>query len=318
MIIDLSGKKAVVSASTAGIGFAIAKGLAESGAEVVINGRSQDSVDRALSSLRTSDAIAHATGFAGDLATPQECERLLAEHPRCDILVNSLGIYALEDFFDVDDTEWERFFQTNVMSGVRLARGYLPGMVKNRWGRVVFISSESALNIPPEMIHYGFTKTAQLAISRGLAKRLAGTGVTVNSVLPGPTLSDGLASLLKPMASVCAKQIVGRGRDRVRAPEPSKLGDPARRIGRRSCEHGRLRLLQAGVRDIRGSASRGRWRRRHDLLMDRDHDAGEITDLRRFHRALASAAFGRSLPMIGTPAPIAARCRGLAHPSVTV
>ncbi len=176
MIIDLSGKKAVVSASTAGIGLAIAKGLAATGAEVVINGRSPESVERALSAIRRNDAAADVTGFVGDLATPQMCEQLLAEYPACDILVNCLGIYALRDFFDIDDAEWERFFQANLMSGVRLARGYLPGMMKKSWGRVVFISSESALNIPPEMIHYGFTKTAQLAISRGLAKRVAGTG----------------------------------------------------------------------------------------------------------------------------------------------
>ncbi|MER9596866.1 SDR family oxidoreductase [Mesorhizobium sp. M0244] len=207
MIINLSGKKAVVSASTAGIGLAIAKGLAASEAEVVLNGRTRESVDRALNDIRRSYANAKVTGFAGDLAIPQTCEKMLAEHPNCDILVNCLGIYALQDFFDIDDTEWERFFQSNVMSGVRLARGYLPRMVAKGWGRVVFISSESALNIPPEMIHYGFTKTAQLAISRGLAKRMAGTGVTVNSVLPGPTLSDGVASMLKETASAQGKSL---------------------------------------------------------------------------------------------------------------
>jgi NAD(P)-dependent dehydrogenase (short-subunit alcohol dehydrogenase family) len=201
MIIDLSGKKAVVSGSTAGIGFAIAKGLAASGAEVVINGRTDASVERALTALRQSDPAVRVAGFAGDLSTPQMCERLLVEHPSCDILVNSLGIFAVQDFFDIDDAEWERFFQVNVMSGVRLARGYVRGMAEKGWGRVVFISSESALNIPPAMIHYGFTKTAQLSISRGLAKRMAGTGVTVNSVLPGPTLSDGFAAAFQAAAS---------------------------------------------------------------------------------------------------------------------
>lgn len=223
MIIDLSGKKAVVSASTAGIGLAIAKGLAASGAEVVINGRSPESVERALSAIRQSDAAANVTGFAGDLATPQMCEQLLAEYPACDILVNCLGIYALRDFFDIEDTEWEQFFQANVMSGVRLSRGYLPGMMKKSWGRVVFISSKSALNIPPEMIHYGFTKTAQLAISRGLAKRVAGTGVTVNSVLPGPTLSDGLASMLKETASAQNKSLEEVAAEFVQQNRPSSV-----------------------------------------------------------------------------------------------
>jgi NAD(P)-dependent dehydrogenase (short-subunit alcohol dehydrogenase family) len=207
VIIDLSGKKAVVSASTAGIGFAIANGLAASGAEVVINGRSRASVERALTAIRQSNAAANVRGFAGDLATPEICAQLLAEQPDCDILVNSLGIYALQDFLDINDLEWERFFQVNVMSGVRLARGYLQKMADKGWGRVVFISSESALNIPPEMIHYGFSKTAQLAISRGLAKRMAGTGVTVNSILPGPTLSDGVASMLHETASAEGKSL---------------------------------------------------------------------------------------------------------------
>jgi NAD(P)-dependent dehydrogenase (short-subunit alcohol dehydrogenase family) len=207
VIIDLSGKKAVISASTAGIGLAIAKELAASGAEVVINGRSRESVEQALSTIRQSNVVVKVTGFVGDLSTPEICSQLLAEHPDCDILVNNLGIYALQDFLDIDDMEWERFFQVNVMSGVRLARGYLPAMAEKSWGRVVFISSESALNIPPEMIHYGFSKTAQLAISRGLAKRMAGTGVTVNSILPGPTLSDGVASMLKDAAAAQGKSL---------------------------------------------------------------------------------------------------------------
>lgn len=223
MIIDLSGKKAVVSASTAGIGLAIAKGLAASGAEVVVNGRSREHVERALGTIRQSHATAHVTGFIGDLAMPQTCERLLTEQPACDILVNSLGIYALQDFFEIEDAEWERFFQTNVMSGVRLARGYLLAMVKKGWGRVVFISSESALNIPPEMIHYGFTKTAQLAIARGLAKRVAGSGVTVNSVLPGPTLSDGVASMLRESASLQNRSLEDVAAEFVRQHRPTSV-----------------------------------------------------------------------------------------------
>ncbi|AYM14707.1 MULTISPECIES: SDR family NAD(P)-dependent oxidoreductase [Agrobacterium] len=223
MIIDLSGKKAVVTASTAGIGLAIAKGLAASGADVVINGRSPQGVERALVDIRQGDVAAKATGFAGDLATLQACDALLAEHPDCDILVNNLGIYALQDFFDIEDVEWDRFFQTNVMSGVRLARGYLQGMIAKGWGRVVFISSESAINIPPEMIHYGFTKTAQLAVSRGLAKRVAGTGVTVNSVLPGPTLSDGLASMLQETATAQNRSLEEVAAEFVQQHRPSSV-----------------------------------------------------------------------------------------------
>lgn len=136
-------------------------------------------------------------GFAGDLADGAVCAELLARHPEVDVLVNNVGVFGPQDFFDIPDAEWERFFHTNVMSGVRLARAYVPGMVQRGWGRVVFVSSESAINIPADMIHYGFTKTAQLAVSRGLAKRLAGTGVTVNAVLPGPTLSDGVAAMFR-------------------------------------------------------------------------------------------------------------------------
>jgi len=138
------------------------------------------------------------TGFAGDLSSPEDCQRLIAEHPHFDIVINNLGIFNPQDFFETSNEEWDRFFQINVMSGVQLSRAYAPGMVEQGWGRIVFISSESAINIPAEMIHYGFTKTAQLAISRGLAKRLAGTGVTVNAVLPGPTLSEGVAEMLRP------------------------------------------------------------------------------------------------------------------------
>jgi NAD(P)-dependent dehydrogenase (short-subunit alcohol dehydrogenase family) len=195
MNIDFTGRRVLVTASTGGIGFAAAKGFLAAGAKVIVNGRSGASVEGAVTQLLASHPGAH--GFAGDLGTEADCARLVATHPDVDILVNNLGVYGPQDFFDTPDSEWERFFQTNVMSGVRLARAYAKGMADRGWGRIVFISSESAINIPPDMIHYGFTKTAQLAISRGLAKRLAGTGVTVNAVLPGPTLSDGVARMLK-------------------------------------------------------------------------------------------------------------------------
>lgn len=195
MHIQFNNRRVLVTGSTGGIGFATARGFLAAGAEVVVNGRSEASVAAALARLQ--DLPGQAIGFAGDLATEADSARLFAAHPDFDIVVNNLGIFGPQDFFEIPDSEWERFFQTNVMSGVRMARHYAPGMVARGWGRIVFISSESALNIPADMVHYGFSKTAQLAVSRGLAKRLAGTGVTVNAVLPGPTLSEGVAGMLK-------------------------------------------------------------------------------------------------------------------------
>ena len=205
MHIDFTGRNVLVSGSTSGIGFATAKGFLEAGAHVVINGRSQASIDNAL--RRLGPLAANADGFAGDLGTEVGSAELFARYPHFDVLVNNLGIFQPQDFFDTPDSEWQKFFEVNVMSGVRLSRIYGPGMVANKWGRIVFISSESALNIPSDMIHYGFSKTAQLAISRGLAKRLAGTGVTVNSVLPGPTLSEGVAEMLRPEVESSGKSL---------------------------------------------------------------------------------------------------------------
>lgn len=200
MHIDLTGKTALVSGSTAGIGFAIAKGLALSGARVIVNGRSAERVDAAIENLRKDVAAALLLGFAGDLADPRAVSNLAGEYPEVSILVNNLGIFEPKPFFEIPDEDWERFFRVNVLSGVRLARLYAPTMVKRGWGRIVFISSESALQIPTEMIHYGMTKTAQLAVSRGLAETLSGSGVTVNAVLPGPTRSEGVADFLKSLA----------------------------------------------------------------------------------------------------------------------
>jgi len=196
MRIELSGKTALVTASTAGIGFATAKGLAESGATVVLNGRSDASVAKAREKLLAAVPNAQLLGIAADLSDSAGADKLLAALPSVDILVNNAGIYEQQDFFESDDALWEQHWQTNVMSGVRLSRALLPQLMAKGWGRVVFISSESARNIPADMIHYGVSKTAQLALSRGLAKRVAGSGVTVNSVLPGPTLSDGLITML--------------------------------------------------------------------------------------------------------------------------
>ena len=197
MKIDLSSKRALVTASTAGIGFAIAKGLAEAGADVVINGRSEGSVNDAVAKLSSDVPNAKITGVAADLSSPDGVETLVKGAGHIDVLVNNAGIYGTQDFFETDDDVWDSYWQTNVMSGVRLSRALLPAMVAKNWGRVVFVSSESARNIPADMIHYGVSKTAQLALSRGLAKRVAGSGVTVNSVLPGPTLSDGVAAMMQ-------------------------------------------------------------------------------------------------------------------------
>jgi NAD(P)-dependent dehydrogenase (short-subunit alcohol dehydrogenase family) len=200
MHIDLSGKTALVSGSTAGIGFAIAKGLADSGAEVVINGRGQAKVDAAVNKLKTVVAGAKVRGIAADVATAAGCAALASALPEVDILINNAGIFEPKDFFEIPDEDWSRFFETNVMSGVRLSRAYLKGMLKRNWGRIVFISSESGLNIPKEMIHYGTTKTAQIAIARGLAEMTRGTAVTVNSVLPGPTMSEGVETFVRDLA----------------------------------------------------------------------------------------------------------------------
>jgi NAD(P)-dependent dehydrogenase (short-subunit alcohol dehydrogenase family) len=200
MNIDLSGKTALVTGSTAGIGYAIAKGLAASGAGVVLNGRKQATVDTAVARLSGEVRGAKVRGIAGDVSTAAGCMALVAALPDVDILINNAGIFEPKEFADIPDEDWTRLFETNVMSGVRMARSYLPGMLKRNWGRIIFISSESALNIPTEMIHYGMTKTAQLAIARGLAKLTRGTAVTVNSVLPGPTMSEGVETFVKDLA----------------------------------------------------------------------------------------------------------------------
>jgi NAD(P)-dependent dehydrogenase (short-subunit alcohol dehydrogenase family) len=200
MKIDLTSKTALVTGSSAGIGRAIAQGLAAAGARVIINGRRQGTVDAAVQALRSQLPAARIQGVAADVATAEGCAVLVRAVPDVDILVNNAGIFEPKDFFEIPDSDWTRFFETNVMSGVRLSRATLPGMLKRNWGRIVFISSESGLHIPKEMIHYGFTKTAQLAVSRGLAELTAGTAVTVNSVLPGPTRSDGVEDFLQAMA----------------------------------------------------------------------------------------------------------------------
>ncbi|MCQ6260387.1 SDR family oxidoreductase [Alcanivorax sp. MM125-6] len=200
MRIDLSGKKAVVSGSTAGIGFGIAEGLARAGADVVITGRTAERVNDATARLQKAVPEASVAGVAADLGTADGCRTLIDAHPEADILVNNVGTFQPTPFFEIPDEDWENFFQVNVMSAVRLSRHYARGMKERDWGRVLFLSSESALNIPTEMVHYGMTKTAVQSISRGLAKVLSGTRVTVNAILPGPTRSEGVGKMLKQMA----------------------------------------------------------------------------------------------------------------------
>jgi NAD(P)-dependent dehydrogenase (short-subunit alcohol dehydrogenase family) len=223
MHIDLKGKTAVVTASTAGIGLAIAEGLARAGARVVVNGRSDASVQSAIAHLRTAAPGADIDGVAADLSGAAGAARIAQHTPNADILVNNAGIYGLKPFFDIDDAEWTHYFEMNVMSGVRLARHYLKGMLERDWGRVVFVSSESGLNIPVDMIHYGFSKTAQLSIARGLAKLAAGTRVTVNSVLPGPTLSEGVRTMLQETADQTGRSVDDVAVDFVREHRASSI-----------------------------------------------------------------------------------------------
>jgi NAD(P)-dependent dehydrogenase (short-subunit alcohol dehydrogenase family) len=199
MDLQLSKKIALVTGSTAGIGNAIAAALAAEGATVIVTGRSETAVEAAVAKMKT-ETRGEVLGFAGDLSVASVAEALMRKHPTVDILVNNLGIFEVRAFADITDADWQRFFDVNVLSGARLARSYLPGMLKRNWGRIIFISSESGLQIPAEMIHYGMTKAAQIAVSRGLAELTAGTGVTVNSVLPGPTRSRGVGDFVVEMA----------------------------------------------------------------------------------------------------------------------
>jgi NAD(P)-dependent dehydrogenase (short-subunit alcohol dehydrogenase family) len=223
LIIDCSGQTALVTGSTAGIGFAIALGLARAGAAVVINGRTARSVEAALHTLRAGATALQVRGVVADLSGAEGCAALINAVPDPDILINNLGIYGPKDFFAISDAEWQRFFDTNVMSGVRLSRAYLPGMLRRNRGRIIFISSESALNVPADMLHYGFTKTAQLSIARGLAKLTRGSNVTVNAVLPGPTLSDGVVTMLTGAARQQGKSVDALATEFVRTQRPSSI-----------------------------------------------------------------------------------------------
>jgi NAD(P)-dependent dehydrogenase (short-subunit alcohol dehydrogenase family) len=223
MDLQLDGKLALVTGSTAGIGLAIAKALAAEGATVIVNGRSERRVQEAVAAIRRTQPDALLEPLAADLAGPEGASRALQAFPVLDVLVNNLGIYEPRPFPEITDEEWSRMIEVNFMSGVRLARHHLPRMLEKGWGRILFVSSESAVNIPVEMIHYGVTKTMQVALARGLAETTVGTAVTVNSVLAGPTRSEGVEGFIAEMAASQGKAPEAVERDFFRSARPSSL-----------------------------------------------------------------------------------------------
>ena len=223
MDLGLAGKRAIVTGSTAGIGFASAEVLAREGAHVIVNGRTPQRIDAALAKLRKAVPAAKLEGVAADLATAEGCAQLIRAVPDADILVNNMGIFEPVPFEDISDAEWLRFFEANVLSGVRLSRHYIKGMRTRNFGRIVFVSSESGVQIPTEMIHYGVTKTAQIAVARGLAETLVGTNVTVNSVLPGPTGSEGVAGFVSQLAAAQGKDLATVEREFFQQARPSSV-----------------------------------------------------------------------------------------------
>jgi NAD(P)-dependent dehydrogenase (short-subunit alcohol dehydrogenase family) len=223
MDFGLNGKRALVTGSTAGIGFAAARALAAEGAHVIVNGRTDARVQAAIREIQSAVPQARIDGVAADLGSAAGCDAVIAAHRDADVLVNNVGIFEPKAFEAITDADWMRFFEINVLSGVRLARHYVSGMRARNWGRIVFVSSESAVQIPTEMIHYGMTKTAQLAIARGLAETLAGTGVTVNSVLPGPTLSEGVGAFVAQLAEAKGIETAAVERDFFNTARPSSI-----------------------------------------------------------------------------------------------
>jgi len=223
MDLGLTSKRVLITGSTAGIGFATAEALAREGAHVVINGRTPARIQTAIAELRQSVPNAKIDGIAADVSTAKGADAVIAAHPEIDVLVNNMGIFEPKAFEQISDADWLRFFETNVLSGIRLARHYVAGMRARNWGRIVFVSSESGVQIPIEMIHYGVTKTAQLAVARGLAETLAGTGVTVNSVLPGPTASEGVGTFVAQLAADQGVDVASVERDFFAHARPSSI-----------------------------------------------------------------------------------------------
>ena len=223
MDLELRGKRSLVTGSTAGIGLATARLLAAEGAEVIVNGRTEARVEEAVRAIREAVPDAAVRGVAADLGSAAGCQALIEHVPDVDVLVNNVGIFEPKPFEEIPDADWLRFFETNVLSGVRMARHYISGMRTRNWGRIVFISSESAVQIPSEMIHYGMTKTAQLAVARGLAETTIGTGITVNSVLPGPTASEGVATFVAQMAEARGTDFATMEREFFATARPSSL-----------------------------------------------------------------------------------------------
>ena len=223
MDLKLADKKAFISGSTAGIGYAIAERFLKEGAEVIINGRSQESVDAAVQTLKSSTGNDKVSGVAADFSKVAEVNQLLEAIPEVDILINNAGIFEPKAFTEIPDEDWFRFFEINVMSGVRLARHYFPKMLEKNWGRIIFISSESGVFIPDEMIHYGMTKTAQIAVSRGLAELTKGTNVTVNTIMPGPTKSRGVGDFIEDLANSNNSSVEGVEKEFFKTMRPTSL-----------------------------------------------------------------------------------------------
>ncbi|MBH1655495.1 SDR family NAD(P)-dependent oxidoreductase [Stenotrophomonas maltophilia] len=224
MQLGIQNKVAVVTGATQGIGYAIASTLLAEGATVVVNGRRSDQVDQAVARLKAEHGdAAPVQGVVADLASAAGCNVLLAQVPACDILVNNAAVFETADFFEIADDTWDTYWAVNIMAGMRLARSYLPAMADKAWGRVVFIGSECGISTPPDMLHYATTKTALLGLSRGMAKRMAGTGVTVNAVLPGPTLSEGVEAMLQDEIRRTGKSIEEQGAALVKAMRPSSI-----------------------------------------------------------------------------------------------
>ncbi|HJP63405.1 MAG TPA: SDR family oxidoreductase [Mucilaginibacter sp.] len=223
MDLQLKNKKALVTGSTAGIGYSIAKALANEGTEVYINGRTTVRVETAVEKLKAETGNQNINGFAVDFSDGKQVENLISQLQDVDILVNNVGIFEPKAFKEIPDADWFKFFEVNVLSGVRLSRAYFDKMIAKNWGRIIFISSESAVQIPAEMIHYGMTKTAQLAISRGLAELTAGTGVTVNTVMPGPTFSEGAGDFVESLAKQQGKSIAEIEKDFFQHIRPTSL-----------------------------------------------------------------------------------------------